>query len=79
MPAITSIVAKIMILVDAVLDKFVTVSTAPVPTALSNCTINAISGALTPCGVEIVDALEDLVYFLVKLGADMLPALGPIV
>jgi len=73
MPAITSIVAKIMILVDALLSNFVTVASVD---SGSNCTINIIAGNLTPCGVEFVDALEDLVYYAVALGAQFLPALG---
>ena len=48
MPAITSIVAKLMILLDAVLEKFVTVGSAP--SVLSNCDINVISGSITPRG-----------------------------
>jgi hypothetical protein len=51
MPAIASIVAKLMILVDAFLENFATVSTYQ---SASNCTINAISGGLTPCGQETI-------------------------
>lgn len=79
MPVITSVVAKVMIFVDAILGKFVTVSTAAVPTSQSNCLVNYISGGLTPCGVELIDELETLIFYLLKVGGDLFPALGPIV
>ena len=76
MPALASITAKLLILVDAVLGKFVTVTTE---VSGANCAINQVSGGLTDCGQAIVNNLETLIYALVKLGSDMLPALGPIV
>ena len=79
MPAITSIVAKIMIFVDALLEKFVTVSTAEVPSSQSNCLVNFISGGMTDCGTELINELETLIFYLLKVGGDLLPALGPLV
>ncbi len=51
MSAINSIVAKALILLDAMLEPFVTVSTAALP---SNCGIYEISGGLTACGEDVL-------------------------
>ena len=65
MPVITSIVAKLMILVDAFLENFATVSTYQ---SASNCTINAISGGLTSCGQEaIVDWFRGFAFEWINL------------
>jgi len=76
MPAITSIIAKVMFLTDAILEFFVTVQTNADP---SNCGINYMTGSLTACGQSFVDMLDELIYSLVQLGANVLPALGVIV
>ena len=73
MPAITSIIAKVMILTDEILEFFVTVQTNADPT---NCGINYMTGGLTACGQNFVDLVDQLVYSLVQLGANVLPALG---
>jgi hypothetical protein len=75
-PAITSILAKIMILTDEILGFFVTVQTNADP---DNCAINYMTGSLTVCGQNFVDYLDQLIYSLVQLGANVLPALGVLV
>ena len=74
MAAIVSITAKLMLIVDAVLGQFATVSM----TALNAdyCNINQVSGSLTNCGQALVDSLVSMVYFAVQLGGQLLPALG---
>ena len=74
MPVITSIVAKLMLLVDAFLENFVTVSTAAVPAAQSNCLVNYVYGGLTPCGQAAIDEyFQWLAVDLLGLGSDLAP------
>jgi hypothetical protein len=72
---IVAIIAKVMVLCDAVLDKFVTVSAF---WAAGDCNIVAINAGLTGCGTALVDQLTALIYYLVQLGGQLLPALAPI-
>ncbi len=79
MGALTSITAKVMIIVDQLLENFVHVSSyATTQGGLFNCGINVIGGELTGCGISLVSNLADLVYYLVYLGAGFLPALGAV-
>ena len=72
--ALASVVAKVLALVDQVLEEFVTVASVE-PTS-SNCGINAIVYTIQPCGVSLIDGLATVIFALVKLGNDFLPALG---
>ncbi len=80
MPPITSIVPKLLILVDAYLEQYVTVTTSAAPASMTNCGMNTISGGLTPCGQEyVVDSLEELLRWLIDIGMTLLPVFWPAV
>ena len=51
MPAITSIVAKLLTLVDAFLENFATVSAYQ---SASDCNFKVVKASLTPCGQAVV-------------------------
>ena len=76
MPAIVSITAKILGLVDYVLDAWVNVEFDTVATGA--CSATQINYEVTECGAEIVLFVQQMVYFILQLGGYMLPALGAI-
>ena len=78
MAAIVSIVAKVMLITDALLEKFVTVGWAYTDLGEAYCNIGAINGELTACGSALVDQLVTLIYYAVQLGGQLLPALGAV-
>ena len=73
--ALVSITAKVMVIVDALLGWFVTTPEMVIGGA---CNIPAINADLTGCGALLVDQLAVLIYYLVQLGGQFLPALGVI-
>lgn len=73
MPALPAITAKILTLVEYVLDVFVTVEIEGVS---GGCNIIVFNGTSTLCGEELIDALATLVFQVVSLGGYMLSALG---
>ena len=73
MPALPAITAKILTLVEYVLDIFVTVQ---VGYGDSACNILVFNGTSTACGEELVTALGTLLFQVVSLGGYMLSALG---
>ena len=75
MGALVSITAKLMLIVDAVLEKFATVTMYE---AVGNCDISAVNGELTACGQALVDELVTLIFYVVQLGGQLLPALGAV-
>ena len=68
MPALLSVIAKAMVLVDALLEPFVTVTLNSYVNAAAVCDVTNISGALTPCGQDLVNNLANLIYQVVRLG-----------
>ena len=76
MGAIISITAKLMVIVDKVLGAFVMQPIAVFSNQEDMCNIPAISANLTPCGQALVDQLTTLIYYLVQMGGQLLPALG---
>jgi len=74
MPALPAITAKILVLVEYVLDVFVDVQLGA---SSSNCAgILVFNGTTTPCGDELVTYLSVLVFQLSALGSYFLAALG---
>jgi len=65
-----------MVIVDALLSWFV--SAPQMAPAAGDCNIPAINAALTDCGSALVDQLAILIFYLVQLGGQFLPALGVI-
>ena len=76
MPALPAITAKILVLVERVLDCFVTVSMEP---ANACCNIANFYGTTTPCGEQLAVSLAGLIGALSNLGAYMFGALGVVV
>ena len=76
MPALPGITAKILTLVEKVLDVFVTVT---VGYGDSACNILQFNGTTTLCGDELVSSLSTLVFQLASLGGYMLSALGVVI
>jgi len=73
MPALPAITAKILVLVEYVLDCFVTVEMSD---PIACCSIANFSGTVTPCGTALTDALAGGLFALVNLGVYFLGALG---
>lgn len=75
--SLASIVAKILIFVDQLLETFVTVSVSYAGGS-NDCDLGAYGGTITPCGQVLVDNLTDIIFYITKLGGQFLPALSPI-
>ena len=74
MPALPALTAKILVLVEKVLDVFVTVQLGA---ASTNCAgILTFNGTTTACGDELVEYLSVLIYQVSALGSYFLAALG---
>ena len=72
-PVFTDIVAKVLALVDGVLDLFVsTTFTDPVDC----CAIGTYTANITDCGNQLVCLLDQMVMALTGLGAYLFAALG---
>jgi hypothetical protein len=75
MPALIAIIAKLMAIVNAVLDVF---CSATWTAAGGACNVQGIVTNITPCGEAIVTYATQLVYFVMQLGGQLLPALGAV-
>lgn len=73
MPAIISIVAKLMVITDEILGYF---ATAVPMTAAGACNIAGINAELNGCGEALVAELAKLIYFAANLGGQFFAALG---
>lgn len=76
MGALISITAKLMLIVDKVLGAFVNTPEMWIPNSDTVCNIPAINATMTDCGTALVDQLTTLIYYVVQLGGQLLPALG---
>lgn len=73
MPALPALTAKILVLVEKVLDVFVDVQ---IGQQVAGCNLIVFNGTTTACGDELVTALSTLLYQVASLGGYMLSALG---
>ena len=71
MPALPSIIAKIMAITDAVLGVFVTVDS----TTAGACNLTQYAANVTACGDEMVTSLANMLFNLAEIGNQILGAL----
>jgi hypothetical protein len=71
MPALPSIIAKILALTDSVLGVFVTVDA----TTMGACNLTRYSANMTACGDEMVDSIANMLFNLAEIGNQILGAL----
>ena len=71
--AIGGIIAKILVIVESVLDQYVTLDTFNVST---DCNITAYNATITNCGEELADQVSNLLYFVMALLNDVMAALA---
>ena len=77
-PALQGIIAKVMIIVERILDEFVSIEmnqTSPIA-ANNVCVGTQFSGDVTLCGAQLVDLWANAVFVLSKLVGELLGALG---
>lgn len=74
-PALPGIIAKVLVIVEKVLDCFVVLEYDPAADLC--CAAGNYSGSLTPiCGVMLTDALSAMILQLASLGSYLFSALG---
>ena len=74
-PALPSIVAKLLVIVERILDCFVNVQM--LPTTGECCEVAQFTGELTPvCGVQLVELLSGGLTAIAGLGVYLVGALG---
>jgi len=73
-PLLATIIAKVMMLVEGMLDTFVTLS---IGTSIDNClAAPQINAQLTNCGIDFVGYVSDMVVGLTHLGVNLLSGIG---
>ena len=73
--ALGNIIAKLLYVTDAVLEKFFTVTPGYLNAANNACAAQA-SVSVTGCGTELINNLATTVYALTNLGGEIFSALG---
>jgi len=76
MYAIVEITAKVLALVNEVLEAWVTITENPATGYGAGCNVVSYSYTITDCGGAIIDSLQNLIFFTLQLGGTLLPALG---
>ncbi len=75
-PLLATIIAKVLKLVEGVLDTWVELS---IGTSVDNClAVPAINAELTDCGIDFVEYLSDMVVGITKLGINLLSGIGAV-
>ncbi len=72
MPALASLTAKFMAILDSALDCFVTVDQYTV----GACNIVRYSANVTDCGAELADSLCSMIFSLAEIANQLLSALA---
>jgi hypothetical protein len=75
MPAIVSIIAKIIVLVDAALESFVTLTPVSENYSGGVCA-PVILASVTACGAQLADLWEKAIYQVSGLVVEVMAALG---
>ena len=80
-PALPGITAKILIIVEKVLDVFVNLDSAStsMQANLADCSYMFYNGGTTACGDALVGAIAGLVASVMELGGYFIGALGVVV
>jgi len=76
MTGIISITAKLLAIVDGILEAFVSVEMAYLSAGTGVCNIPVAAATVNDCGDALVDNIALLVYYLTYLGGNFFAALG---
>jgi hypothetical protein len=71
-PALPSIIAKTLVVLDQILEVFASVDLVPAGGA---CNLTAYNVTISDCGNALIDDLAQLLYFLTEMGGHMIGSL----